>query len=98
MRPIFNYIGGDVPENTELYAVRAVGWKKGGYTGRDFEDVNSEVQITEDGSVHLILRKTFGGYNGDDKYTERVFDIKFDSISVERLKGLLNEKVGVIVG
>ena len=51
MRPIFNYIGGDVPENTELYAVRAVGWKKGGYTGRDFEDVNSEVQITEDGSV-----------------------------------------------
>jgi len=72
--------------NKELYAVRAVGWKKGTYTGRDFEDVASEVHIDEDGSVHLLLKKTFGGYAGTDKYTDRTFDIKFDAISVERLK------------
>ncbi len=70
----------------ELYAVRAVGWKKGSYTDRNFEDVDSEIHIDEDGTVHLLLKKTFGGYGGEDKYTDRVLDIKFDSISVERLK------------
>ncbi len=77
-------------EQTDLYAVRAVGWKKGAYTDRNFEDVAGQVHIDESGTVHLLLKKTFGGYAGGEKYTDRIMDIKFDSISVERLKVFLN--------
>ena len=79
-------------DSTELYAVRAVGWKKGSYTDRNFEDVASELKIDADGTLHLILKKTFGGYTGgeDDRYIDRILDIKFDSISLDRMKVMLD--------
>ena len=80
----------NIDDPVELYAVTAAGWKKGDYTDRDFDAVQTEIQIDKNGVVHMLLKKSFGGYNGDKKFTERVLDIKFDSISVERLQEFFN--------
>ena len=79
-----------IDEPVELYAVSAAGWKKGTYNDRDFDNVYTEIRIDSKGVVHMILKKDFGGYNGEEKFTERVLDIKFDHISVGRLQEFFN--------
>ena len=86
-----------VGDPVELYAVQAAGWKKGSYADRDFDAVNAEVRVEENGAVHLLLKKSFGGYNGDQKFHERVLDIKFDPISIERLQEFFNTAEGEII-
>ena len=82
-----------INEGVELYSPQVAGWKKGYYTERDFDSAEGEFFMDGD-ELHFVLTKTFGGYKGGDKFTERVLDIKLDPISVGRLAEKLQDLEG----